>query len=138
MKVLFLLIFAYAFAIGATFSEMIAALKENNVPYMQQIIITSKDANLAAENKKSILMYSVWVGNSAAVNMLVARGADINAQDIDGKTALMLALYTQREEIAIFLINAGADLTLVSNDKQSALSMMGAKDKEELLQMLQK
>jgi len=83
-------------------------------------------------------MYSVWVGNSAAVNMLVARGADINAQDIDGKTALMLALYTQREEIAIFLINAGADLTLVSNDKQSALSMMGAKDKEELLQMLQK
>ncbi|DAB29755.1 MAG TPA: hypothetical protein CFH84_08065 [Sulfurimonas sp. UBA12504] len=103
MKILFLFLWAYSFALSATFTEAIVALKENNLLHMQQIIITPKDANLAAENKKSILMYSVWVGNNPAVSMLVARGADINAQDIDGKTALMLALYAQRQEIAVFL-----------------------------------
>ena len=137
MKFFSLLLLSFSFVFATTFADVINALKDENTTEIQKIILTKEDANLALENKKSVLMYSVWVGNIQAVETLVARGADINAQDIDGKTALMLALYAQRTEIAIFLIQTGADLNLVSNDEQSALSMMGAKDKKELLDILQ-
>jgi ankyrin repeat protein len=121
---------------GATFSEAIEALKADNIAPMQELIQTKDDANLYGDNNKTILMYSVWVGDMKAVELLVKQGANINAQDASGKTALMLSLYKKYNDISLYLINQGADLELVSDDNTTALSLVGAQNKDDLVKAL--
>lgn len=137
MKKLFTLLFLGGLALhGASFSEAIEALKADTLGPMQKLIQTKDDANLAGEHNKTILMYSVWVGDMKAVELLVAKGANVNAQDDEGKTALMLSLYKKYNDISLYLINQGADLGLVSDDNTTAFSLVGAKNKDDLLKAL--
>lgn len=122
---------------GATFSEAIEALKADNIKPLQKLIQTKDDANLAGEHNKTILMYSVWVGDMKAVELLVTKGADVNAQDDEGKTALMLSLYKKYNDISLYLIQQSADLGLVSDDNQTALSLVGVQNKDDLLKALE-
>jgi ankyrin repeat protein len=121
---------------SATFSEAIEALKADNIEPMRTLIQTKDDANLCGDNNKTILMYSVWVGDMNTVELLIKQGANINAQDESGKTALMLALYKKYNDISLYLINQGADLELISDDNQTALSLVGVQNKDDLLKAL--
>jgi ankyrin repeat protein len=137
MKKLFTLLFLGGLALhGATFSEAIEALKAETITPLEQLIQTKEDANLYGENNKSILMYSVWVGDMKAVELLVTKGANINAQDASGKTALMLSLYKKYNDISLYLINQGANLELVSDDNNTAFSLVGVQNKDDLLKAL--
>jgi ankyrin repeat protein len=138
MKKLFILLFLSLTALcGATFSEAIETLKADTLSPMQKLVQTKEDANLAGEHNKTLLMYSVWIGDIKAVEFLLAKGADVNAQDANGKTALMLSLYKKYNDISLSLIHHNADLELVSDDNTTAFSLAGVKNKEELLKALE-
>jgi ankyrin repeat protein len=136
-KTISLLLITAAALYSATFQEAIEALKADTIAPMQALIQTKEDANLAGDNNKTILMYSVWVGDLNTVELLVTKGADINAQDASGKTALMLSLYKKYNDISLYLINQGANLELVSDDNQTALSLVGVQNKDDLLKALE-
>src|SRR5688572_8074949 len=48
-------------------------------------------------------------GNLAAVEVLVERGADLDARDKSGRTPLFVAVRANRYEIARYLLDRGAD-----------------------------
>ena len=48
-------------------------------------------------------------GNTEIMDLLIERGADINALNKDGNTPLMLALYTNHREAAELLLQNKAD-----------------------------
>jgi ankyrin repeat protein len=46
----------------------------------------------------------------AAVQLLLERGADVNARDSIGETALIAAIFAKNPGIALYLVNHGADV----------------------------
>ena len=57
------------------------------------------------------ILDAVLVGNRAAVEQFVARGANVNATEADGTTLLMRAIHGSFPEIAKALIASGADVS---------------------------
>jgi ankyrin repeat protein len=58
------------------------------------------------------------------ITLLLARGADVNAQDDDGMTPLMAAArYGKAPEKIQILLSAGADRTAKSRDGKTALDL---------------
>ena len=58
------------------------------------------------------LHHACLSGQLDLVEMLVGRGADINAQAMNGGTPLMRAIQTSQPEVVKYLINKGCDVTL--------------------------
>ncbi len=71
------------------------------------------DAGLPVDTKKSdnetLLMYAIGSGNIDLVRFLLAKGADVNAQNIAGGTPLMWAAAAGRIDIVLLLVENGAD-----------------------------
>jgi ankyrin repeat protein len=66
------------------------------------------------------------VGANAAesvVDLLISRGAEIDASDDRGRTALMMAAELGHAEVAAMLIGRGADRTIRDNSGKSALDL---------------
>ena len=56
------------------------------------------------------LIPASWKGDTKTVEMLLAKGADVNAKDKNGETALMMASQNGHSEIVKLLLAAGADV----------------------------
>ena len=67
------------------------------------------DPNSKGLNGRPALMAYVWRDNKERVEKLLARGADVTAQDNDGDTALHGAAQTGNVEIIRMLLDKGAD-----------------------------
>jgi uncharacterized protein len=67
------------------------------------------DPNSRGLNNRPVLLAYVWRDNKARVEKLLARGADVNAQDADGDTALHGAAQTGNVEIIRMLLDKGAN-----------------------------
>ena len=62
------------------------------------------------------------VENQPAIfDLLLAKGADVNAQDNVGSTPLMLAIGSKLKDKVVDLLNNGARVDLKNNDKKTAL-----------------
>src|SRR3990170_2743515 len=72
------------------------------------------------KNKK-LIAYAKYCNNSAAVEQLIADGANVNAQDCNGRTALIWATIKGNEGIMKLLFANGADSLIKDNDGQNAL-----------------
>ena len=55
-----------------------------------------------------LLIVAAFLGRTGAVQILLERGADVNAEDKGGRTALSLAKSFGRSNIVEMLVNAGA------------------------------
>lgn len=105
-------------------SELTPFLDVNTTERFISLVNTEDDANAKRpDNNKTILMYAVWVGNEAAVEHLIAKGADVNAKDAEGVTPLLLAIYKERTAIALSLIDHGADVNATAHDGSTPLLM---------------
>ena len=62
-------------------------------------------------------------GDKAAVRMLIAQKADVNAPQVDGATALHWAIYRDDEELVDLLIRSGANVKAVNRDGVTPLAM---------------
>jgi ankyrin repeat protein len=69
----------------------------------------------------TLLGVAASVGNSEAIHILLAKGANINERDVGGSTALMIALQKERPDIASALLDAGADIRIRDDDEWTAL-----------------
>ncbi len=69
----------------------------------------------AGDRQWSALHYAVFAGHGDITNLLVERGADIDAKSSNGSSVLMMAIYEGREDLARMLIERGADRS-VKND----------------------
>jgi hypothetical protein len=65
-------------------------------------------------NKRTALHFLAERGSVSMIPLLVAYGADVNAQDANGDTPLLVALNATRIAAAKALLDAGADATLAN------------------------
>lgn len=76
------------------------------------------------------LMVAVTNGPLAAVEPLLIKNADANAQDSAGSTALMFAAMLGHDDVVQALLKKGADARIKNRDGQTALDL--AKDSEDV------
>ncbi len=67
------------------------------------------------------LHYAAFSGHTEVVDLLVGRGADINARSTNGSTPLMMAVYEGREAMVSQLLHLGADRSLRNDYDEGAL-----------------
>jgi uncharacterized protein len=70
----------------------------------------------------SALHYAVFAGHEAIAQLLMERGADINARSVNGSSVLMMAAREGREELARVLLERGADTTVTNDWGDNALA----------------
>jgi len=78
------------------------------------------------KKKASPLIWAVRTGNQVGCEVLLSKGADVQAQDRDGNTALHHAALMDRLELLSFLLFADADPEAVNNQGQTALHLVTA------------
>ena len=106
--------------------DLFTAAQSNNVDMMRNALLSpTVDVNMRSENEGfTPLMVAANYGFFDLVEMLLAAGADVNAQSDGGTTALILAVSPKQEESAKIisrLLEGGAKVNLVSGGGNSAL-----------------
>ncbi len=69
----------------------------------------------------SALHYAVFAGHGEIADLLLERGADINARSPNGSSVLMMAVYEGREDMARRLVARGADPRIRNENGDGAL-----------------
>ncbi|MDD5249476.1 MAG: ankyrin repeat domain-containing protein [Rhodocyclaceae bacterium] len=67
------------------------------------------------------LHYAVFAGHGEVADLLLERGADINARSPNGSSVLMMAVYEGREDMARRLLARGADSGIKNENGDGAL-----------------
>jgi ankyrin repeat protein len=69
------------------------------------------------------LIWAADRGQLSAVEILLAKGAEINAQDIEGQTALHYATVCEQEAVAKYLAEHGADAKIADKEGTTPLKL---------------
>ncbi|HZI62387.1 MAG TPA: ankyrin repeat domain-containing protein [Pyrinomonadaceae bacterium] len=101
----------------------------------------SSDLNLVDEDDRTPLMHAVLAENAdhKIVNMLIERGADVNAEDaVRNWTALQFAAQIQRDDIVKTLLENGASVDPVDTFGNSPLwvAVMNASSNLDVVRLL--
>ena len=73
---------------------------------------------------ENALHLAVRLGNYLMVELLLRKGADVNAKTLTGRTPLHTAVETQRgEEVVSLLLREGADIEALDNGRQTPLQL---------------
>jgi hypothetical protein len=99
----------------AQLDVLMQAQDASDLPALQALLDAGHDPNTRAANGASLLMMAAARGELAHVELLLARGADVNFTNQTGKTtrgdtALLTALYGGHEAVFNRLLQAGARL----------------------------
>lgn len=138
-KILFFLLLYTVYVSGADIFKLVQALDRNDTKAFTSMIMTIEDANTArSDNNKTMLMYASWVGNTEAVNYLVEKGANINAQDSSNATALHLAIWKDHTEIALYLLENGASAVSMSNDGMTPSDIAVLRSNTKVMEAIEK
>ncbi|MGK5092698.1 ankyrin repeat domain-containing protein [Deltaproteobacteria bacterium TL4] len=97
----------------------------------------AKDINAAIDNKgTTLLMMAVYKNEFNTVQMLIKKGADVQARDQDGWTVLMFAVQSRDLETVKFLINNHADPSIKNKRGQTVLDLANASNQPEMVRFL--
>ncbi|KAK4475157.1 hypothetical protein MN116_002241 [Schistosoma mekongi] len=103
-------------------------------------LFTMGDVNLSTNTpaRQSPLMLAALHGALDICSLLIAHGANINAQDASGNTALMYAIEQGHVSVIKCILGYGdLDLTLVDNNGKNALAVAKSKGDSEILNLIQ-
>ena len=92
-----------------TENTLIGAARAGDIAAIKQHIAEGADVN-EMRFEMPPLAWAAMMGQTAAAELLLEHGADINGRNQDGNTALHLAAFLGRAETAELLINNGADV----------------------------
>lgn len=83
------------------------------------------------------LMLAVLAGAGETAQLLIERGANVNARNAGGVTALMIAAAGNRAESAALLLKAGANPALSTEDGRTAASIARDQNAVAVMQLLE-
>ena len=107
-----------------------AALK-GDTRKVKQALARGADPNChSSPAGTTALMVAVTNSPLAAVEPLLSKGADLNAQDSSGSTALMFAAMLGHDDVVRALLKKGADASIKNKNGQTALDL--AKDSDDV------
>ncbi len=82
------------------------------------------------------LMYSVIGKDMEVAQMILDKGANINAKDVFGHTPLIESILSRNDDMSILLIENGADVNILTKDRVSCLMMSFDGSSEEVSEKL--
>jgi len=98
------------------------AIAEGDTLKTLLIIEGATDVNyVKCEGDRTALMLCAQYGDESAINLLLSKGADVNAEQSFGMTALHIACANGNVESAKLLLQGGAKIDHVNVDGESAL-----------------
>jgi ankyrin repeat protein len=101
------------------------------------VVITPSKERVLLDNSMFSLIPASDKGYLAAVKMLLAKGADVNAKAINGTTALIQASQNGHMDVVQALLGAGAEVNAKANDNgETALIGASQSGSRELVQAL--
>ena len=113
------------------------ACSNGNAPMIELLLKAGADANTTLPEGETALMTAANTGNVAALKVLIAHGANVNAtENSRGQTALMWAVNEGHLDAAQALIEAGADINARSKGKFSPMVFAVRGGKTDIVKLL--
>jgi uncharacterized protein len=105
------------------------AAERGDIETLTRLLDSGMDVDLKDEVGDTSLLRAASRGKEAALRLLVARGADVNAADgwSSGNTALMEIVWYGMKESVLLLLARGADVKAQNLDGETALSFAARK-----------
>jgi ankyrin repeat protein len=88
---------------------------------MEEYVLSQKDVNVGYKGGRTLLHYAAIQGYLSVAQLLVEKGAKVNARDNDGRTPLHDAMSYHAYDVAKFLVRNGADMALKNKDGATPL-----------------
>jgi cytohesin len=107
-KTIFLLLFTFVILlVGGCATALHQAVKENDIETVRKLIDQGADVNATTSGNTPLF----WAGdNKAIAELLIAKGANVNARNWHGTTPLLGAVTLHHWGVAELLISKGADV----------------------------
>ena len=108
-------------------SALHLAISRHESEIIKTIIEKADDVDYRDNGRATPLMYSVMYSDDNSIgliDLLLAKGADVEATNANRQTALYLACHYNRKEIAKHLLNLGAKVSVI--DKQGLTPFLAA------------
>lgn len=95
---------------GITYNKnsLLNCARDGKLDAIQYFLDAGMNPNTANKDGVTPLMYIIYHGDAKMVNMMIQKGADVNAKTVNGKTALMIATENNKPNIVAMLKAAGA------------------------------
>ncbi|GAM24591.1 hypothetical protein SAMD00019534_077660, partial [Acytostelium subglobosum LB1] len=100
--------------------ELMKAVGNNDLKKLREMLDCGVDINMKEYDKGTTPLHIAAArGHKQAIELLVARGADINAQDARGVTPLHSLVLNRYDMLALWMVRQGADIYLGDLNKFS-------------------
>jgi len=118
-------------------TALIAAVDHNNIEIIGFLLDKGADPKLGDHAGWTPLIHASYFGaNEALINLLIDRGADVNAVNDRGVTALYLAAASGREEQVQVLLKRGADPKIATKSGYTAERIAQARGLSRIVALL--
>jgi len=142
------LAFIFVFALAAVFpsaafsqgeEEVFIAAAEGNLTKLRVMLDADPSlVNLTDVDGNTLLHAAAGEGRAKAAELLINRGASVNAKTKRGLTPLHDASFEGREEVTELLLKRGADVNARAGDGSTPLAMALSRGHEKLAELLRK
>ena len=123
------------------FTVLVRAMKANKKNFFESLIeneIIKKEMISYKEgsNKVTLLHMACYFGRGVIAELLIEKGAKVNASNKDGLTALMLAAFNGYKELCKLLMKKEAEVNKVNENWETALMIAAEKGHKEVCKLL--
>lgn len=107
------------------------SINRENIPATIFLLNNGAEVNQKNKYQRNILHYTVrYVKNEIIVDLLLAKGVEINAASVEGSTALHEACYNYCEKIISLLMRKGADISPMDRRGNTPFSLLSFDESE--------
>ncbi|KAL9117500.1 MAG: hypothetical protein Q9187_005963 [Circinaria calcarea] len=107
-------------------------LKNGSINKVKRFFYLNKIDN----RKKTALIWAAEGGHEAIIQLLLEKGADVDAKDENGHTALHEAAFKGNKAVIRLLLEKGADIKVKDKDKWTAMHAAALSGHEAIIQLL--